>query len=220
MIKFIHRGTNYFQTGKNPILLFLSGIHGDEFEVVNSVKNYLDKDKNKLPPFLFIPEMSPSAIAKKTRINQFGKDLNRQFFDDSKDKEALNNMEIMGKFRYQLCLSFHEDLHLDKFYLYDTGKFSQNIWQKFKQSLSTINISMYNGIDDEDDPVLGFLIRDGYYYYGDEDLTKNNRTVSDWLISNNIAGRVIVAEIPGRIEKKKKHKTVEIIFEKLVRSLL
>lgn len=220
MFKFVHRGINYYQTGKKPELLILSGIHGDEYKIIDPVWKYLEKQRGKLPPYLFIPMMSPSAIFQKTRTNKFGHDLNRQFFNDSKDKEALNNMEIMGKFRYQLCLSFHEDLQLDKFYLYDTGKLPQNIWQKVKQSLSIINISLYTGIDDEDDPALGLYIRNGYYFYGNKNVAKNNGAVSDWLINNKVAGRVLVAEVPGRIEEKKKDKIVKIIFEKLVESLL
>ena len=51
-------------------LLILSGMHGDEYEVIDCVKNYLAENTG-LPHYEYISEVSPSAVSRKTRRNAF-----------------------------------------------------------------------------------------------------------------------------------------------------
>ena len=113
---------NYFQKGKSPKLLLMSGTHGDEYGVIQPLKNIIDKYSEKLPDFIFIPEFSPTAVKLKTRRNKFNHDVNRNFFENTDDPEAKTVMNIVANFNFKMGISFHEDIEYDSFYMYDSEK--------------------------------------------------------------------------------------------------
>jgi len=59
----------YFLSGNNPQLLIVSGTHGDEFAIISSLDEIIQKYIDDLVPFMYIPELSPSAVRQKTRTN-------------------------------------------------------------------------------------------------------------------------------------------------------
>ena len=99
----------YYQTGENPRLLIHTGTHGDEYEVIDLVMEAVKKYEDYLPSFVFVPVVSPSAVAKRTRNNGRGIDMNREFYSDSDDKEVVANIEILENKEFDLFVSFHED---------------------------------------------------------------------------------------------------------------
>jgi len=104
MKKYSANGITYWIKGKNPNLLISSGMHGDEYQVIDLVFKYLRKNYRELPDFLYIPHLSPSAVKKGTRKNKFGHDLNRSFLKRATDKEALTVKRILSKRKFTLFI--------------------------------------------------------------------------------------------------------------------
>ncbi|MDZ4221514.1 MAG: hypothetical protein U1C18_01420, partial [Patescibacteria group bacterium] len=109
---------SYYIRGDNPGLLLLSGAHGDEYQVIDSVAAALGARTGRVPDFLYIPHVSPSSVAKGTRTNYRGCDINRQFVKESDDTEAQTVMALLKGRAFDACISFHEDPQLSEFYMY------------------------------------------------------------------------------------------------------
>lgn len=206
--------------GEKPELLILSGMHGDEYEVIGCVKEVVTKNIKRLPSFLYIPEVSPSAVGRRKRTNEEGLDINRIFFDDSKNVEVRLIFKILEGRRFHICLDFHEDPEFQDFYLYDA--FGQDlegtgILKKLKEDIRSLGLGLLNGIDDPDDPILGNVFKDGYKYFPPEKpyVNKDGRFEA-WAFSKGNVKRFLNPEIPGKISLALKRKVVEIIFEDLV----
>ncbi len=86
----------YFIKGSNPRLLIHSGTHGDEWGVIEPVKLAVKKYEDQLPDFVFVPEVSPSAVMNRTRVNSGSVDLNRSFTEGTNESEVLANMKIIA----------------------------------------------------------------------------------------------------------------------------
>lgn len=215
--------TEYFIQGKNPSLLIVSGVHGDEFGVINSVRASIRRYLIRLPDFLFIPEMSPSAVLLGTRKNKEGLDLNRSFFDNSTSEEVRAIIEIIKNFHFNICFSFHEDLELAEFYLYDA--FDKNLegsklLRQLQREIKSLGVSLLNGVDDPDDPVLGDKFVGGYRFYpAEKRITNKFGFFSDWCFINRVIERYINPEIPGQLTQDKKDKLVDFIFRYLILNL-
>lgn len=215
--------TEYFIKGKEPSLLIVSGIHGDEFGVISSVRASIRRYLTSLPNFLFIPEMSSSAVLLGTRKNNEGLDLNRSFFDDSPNEEVRAIMEIVNNFHFDICFSFHEDLELAEFYLYDA--FGKNLkgsglLKNLQKGIKSLNINLLNGVDDPNDPTLGDTFVDGYHFYPVKKVFTNKfGFFSDWGFVNKVFKRYINPEIPGQLAQGKKNKVADLIFRYLILNL-
>lgn len=205
----------YYVKGENPILLIISGMHGDEYSVIKPLTDYVKSHENNLPDFIFIPEASPSAVKQKTRENKFGNDLNRVFSNEAKDAESAFIMELCGKYSFDLVLSFHEDLETNSFYCYDSGKMPETQLTQLRDFLKQNDIKIFDGIDDPDDEYLGFKIDNGYISLP---FNPNNIKPSDelgmweWGMLNNVIRRIISLEIPCNIDQSKKSTLIEKIF--------
>lgn len=223
MKKFNIAGTTYFIHGEKPSFLVLSGMHGDESEIIPFVRESLDFYKESLPAFLYISEVSPSAVVLKTRVNKSGKDLNREFFDNSKDNEVNATKQIVKDLTFDLCVSFHEDPEQTDFYLYESGDLrGTKIWEKFKEKISNEGVGLMNGIDDTNDVSLGYEFTGGYHSFPPE---QNGKYVEDgtfwsWAMNNKIVKRFLNPEIPGKVSLHKKREVVEIFFSQIVIPLL
>ncbi len=210
----------YYQKGENPRLLFHSGTHGDEYEVIPLVKETLEKYANKLPDYVYIPEVSPSAVKTKTRRNKNGNDLNRMFLENTKDDEAVANIKFHKNLKFDLCVDFHEDPEFADFYLYDSGQLSTEQLFELRNAIGKIGIGLLTGVDDPGDPTLGFKFTKGYKSFAKHKSNPMGGTFWDWSQINGIAKRIFVAEIPGVIPKVKKRELVGVLFEKLILPLL
>lgn len=211
-----HGPITYHLSGDNPQLLLISGTHGDEYEVISSTKKYVEMYKNRLPPFLFIPECSPSAVKLKTRTNDRGIDLNRSFDKNSSDPEVMAIKEIVSHFQFSLCVSFHEDPQTDQFYLYDSEKMESDKLNTLKVTIKQTGIGLYNVIDDPSDPVLGFKINDGYITLPLDQNEPSTLTFWGWGLRRGIFSHIYNPEIPGKISLNQKDDIVRILFDLLI----
>ena len=205
----------YFQKGTNPKLLIHSGTHGDEFEVIEFVKNAVKKYENCLPDFIFVPVVSPSAVKLKTRFNNNGKDLNRVFFSDSTEIEVQENANILYGHNFDLMVSFHEDPDNDCYYVYDEGidNIESNKVLDHNQKLKKLGIKLLNGIDDPNDPHLGQEFVDGYNRLIFDKHPENNGMATVWAIAEKKAKNSLTPEIPGKIDLEKKELIVDTFFK-------
>jgi predicted deacylase len=200
--------TPFYQKGSEPTLLILSGTHGDEYEIIGEVTSYLDKNYSSVADFLFIPQVSPSAVKNKTRVNMHGSDLNRVFLPQSKDEEVQVVQSIIAPFHFDICLSFHEDPQFESFYMYDSDHLGDEKLKQFRDRFTQKNIPLFTGIDDELDPDLGCEIDQGYY------AIKNSLpgTCMHYVIEKGIVKRFFTLEVPGKATKELKYTITEEIF--------
>jgi len=214
MDKFTRDTTIFFQKGTHPSILLLSGMHGDEFRVIESLITILQEHEAKIPDFIFIPQVSPSAVKQKTRLNSRGVDLNRIFTDDVRDEEGVALLSIIQPYHFPLCLSFHEDLDSNSFYMYDSGRVEDGKLEEFRATLKRSNIPLFSGIDDPQDPVLGCTITDGYYSV-QQKYTYSDGFFMDYVIRNKICDRFITLEIPGTVNREENLRITSEVFQAL-----
>lgn len=206
----------YWQKGSNPELLIHSGTHGDEWSVVEPLTEYVFANVSNLPDFIFVPEVSPSAVANKTRVNGNGLDLNRNFFDQSEEAEITANLELINSFVFKKIMSFHEDIEYEEFYLYDSHQMVAELWQDFVTKLKVIGLDVLNGLDDPNDPVLGTVFKDGYFTTADLDFSHSNSgTLSEYLAKNKSEIRYFTIEVPTRSKLEQKKAIIKLVFAKL-----
>ena len=204
----------YYVRGENPGLLLLSGAHGDEFEVIDSVHAAIDAHQGILPDFLYIPEVSPSSVRARSRSNYRNKDINRQFVNGTECGEAQAVMELRGAYRMDTCISFHEDPSQEQFYMYDTGQFSDDELLRMQSRVRGCGVALFSGIDDPEDEYLGFEFVDGYRPHTGADGTPEG-PLETWLIRQKIAKRVFGVEVPGKAGPEKKDALVRCLLEML-----
>jgi len=214
MKKYEHNGTTYFISGDNPKLLICSGIHGDEYGVVRSVRAFLEAHAAVLPPFVYIPEISASAIALGTRANQDGDDLNRCFLDDTASAEARATMDIVRQCGCMVCFSFHEDPEHGAFYMYDNKTLPADVLHEFRECVTKTGIALFTGIDDAGDDLLGHEIEDGYK--GDVDSSEHPGPFESWLIESAGFSRVFGIEVPGSAPQETKDRIAATVCRCLV----
>jgi hypothetical protein len=207
----------YYLSADLPRLLITSGIHGDEYESIEFVKQAIERHCDDLPPLLFIPAVSPSAVAQKTRLNSENLDLNRHFYANSPSVEAQAVQALLFNHNFLHTISFHEDPEQDKFYFYDSGLLTNlRNFSEFKFQIARIAVSLLNGIDDPEDPLLGHNVSDGYVSISPGEFLKNSGPFETWLINQVISQRVIAPEIPGKLSRDLKQKIVNLFFKEIV----
>lgn len=211
----------YYLSGEKPQLLISSGIHGDEYEIIEFVKKAIERNCDDLPPLLFIPAMSPSAVEQKTRHNKENLDLNRHFYANSPSVESKAVQGLLSNHNFLHTISFHEDPAQDKFYLYDSGLLTNlRNFSEFKSQIAHIGVSLLNGIDDPEDPLLGHNVSDGYVSISPGKFLKNSGPFETWLINQVISQRVIAPEIPGKLSSGLKRQIVGLFFKEIVLPLI
>ena len=204
----------YLQQGKNPKLLILSGTHGDEYEVIESVKKSIKHYKKNLPSFMFIPEVSPSAVKLGTRENINMVDLNRSFFENTKEQEAKDVIKLLSKYKFETCLTFHEDVDENRFYMYDSENIEDtNTLKSLRKKIKDLGVQLYSGVDDPDDPVLSYEIVEGYKSVRPKDYPANSGLFDEWAFQAGIVNRIIYIEVPGKLTLLAKDKLVDAFFD-------
>lgn len=210
--------TFYYTWGETPVLLITSGIHGDEYELIEPLTESLQRNRPTLPPFLYIPVVSPSAVRLHTRLNERGLDLNRQFLQDHSDPEVEMFKEIVGERTFKLMVSFHEDPELDSYYIYDIGhdKSENERLKKFNVSLDEIGINLFTGVDDPEDLVLNHEFVDGYHRFAHSSSLASSGMIEDYVMDVGQANEVWIPEIPGKIKLATKAKLIEKFVTELL----
>lgn len=208
----------YFVSGENPKLLIHSGTHGDEYEVTDFVTEAIFKYENELPPFIFVPVVSPSAVERKTRVNESGTDMNRGFFSDSKDPEVQANIEIIKNHKFDLFVSFHEDWEFSEYYIYDWGysKTKNELVLKHNQWLKNNGIGLFNGVDDPLDLALGYEFVEGYNKSAHVEKDKDDGIISDWILNRKVSKEYLLPEIPQQLSREKKDMIVDSFFSEVI----
>ncbi|MEK7577615.1 MAG: hypothetical protein AAB492_03320 [Patescibacteria group bacterium] len=205
--------TTYHVRGSEPKLLILSGTHGDETEVTDCVTRYIDTHQSELPDYVYIPELSPTAVKLKTRRNLFGHDLNREFIHEPIDPEVITAMKILDPFTFSLCIAFHEDPdRRTSFYMYDSHILRDTELLEYRQLITQTDAKLFTGIDDPADGKLALHVERGYIHtpiLGKHDTGFSMR----WLIEDHKAQRVFNPEIPGKADMDLKQRLVDMIFE-------
>lgn len=208
----------YFRSGENPKLFIHSGTHGDEAEVTEFVREALIKHEESLPPFIFVPIVSPSAVERKTRENESGNDMNREFFSNSPDPEVQVNIEIMKDKRFDLFVSFHEDPLETNYYLYDVGyrEMENELVLKHNQLLKNSGVELLSGIDDAEDSSLGYEFIEGYKKFIHPKNYHDDGTISAWVLNKHIAEEYLLPEIPGKASREVKRFIVDSFFTEVI----
>jgi hypothetical protein len=214
-------GVEYFIKGKVPKIVIQTGTHGDEYGVIQSVEKAIRKYETQLQDFIFVPEVSPTAVKAKTRVNIRGSDLNRIFTSESKDQEVQDNMTLLEKYPSDFVVSFHEDPeHSDIVYVYDNGFEGEDSHTKiWLESIRKYGIKPLNGSDDPTDPALDFIFTDGYRFFPYKGGEEFNGMVVTWVLGEKLSQRFQIVEIPGQAEQKLKDKLVDDYFEKVLLTL-
>ncbi len=210
----------YLVHGENPKLLIDSGVHGDEYETIDLVSEYLQNNLDKMPDFIYIPVVSPTAVALKTRNNHLNMDVNRHFFDSSID-EVTAYAEIIKNYQFDLCVTWHEDDTKDGFYLYDSGDMEgTKLLDGLRKQVTNFGVPLFSGIDwegdekFETDPTMGAVIKNGYV--GQEKRSGSNGQFFTWSIGAKYIKRIVNPEIPGKLDIQTKKKLVELFFDQVV----
>ena len=191
-----------------------SGTHGDETQVTECVTAYIEKHQQELPDYLYIPEVSPSAVERKTRRNKHDRDLNRHFHDNTIDEEAIAVMEIVQKFSVPLGITFHEDPdRRTSFYMYDSDMMSADELVQYRAAMTTTGAKLYTGIDDEEDENLGLHVEKGYISTTIDPHEKEMGYSMNWLVEHRVAKRIFIPEIPGKGDMPLKHAIVDGVFK-------
>ena len=207
----------YFTKGESPTLLIHSGTHGDEYGVISSVRLAVAKYEAQLPDFIFVPVVSPSAVAARKRVNMDGLDLNRSFFDGSRVSEIEANLSIARDYKFDLMVTFHEDsFWKSTFYLYDVNRSVGEgmAWKKFKAEIEALGLNLLNGSDDPNDPTLDYIFEEGYHYISEKGYLGGS--FDAWAIRNGVIGGALVPEIPGKLIQEKKNKVVDLFFRRFL----
>jgi len=206
----------YFVHGDSPKLLIHSGTHGDEYESIPLILKFIKENIERLPDFVFVPNVSPSAVKLKTRRNERGIDINRSFSNKATDPETLANMKIASLYNYETCVSFHEDPGVNYFYIYDSGIINETILAQVRSEISTMGISLLTGLDDPTDPALGFRFEKGYRRFANKHVDLNDGTFWGWAMEKGKIKNMIIPEIPGATSKSNKEKIISLIFNSIL----
>lgn len=203
-----HDSLKYYIQGESPSILLLSGMHGDEYEAGQLLERFVSANYQKLPDFLYVPQVSPSAVSAHTRKNAYGNDINRQFIDTSTDLEARAVMSLLGMYSFNLCLDVHEDPDRTMgFYLYDSDQMTEEELATFRAIVHPTGARLYTGVDDVDDENLNLYVEKGYVSLGFEKTGAISGFSSRWLYEKDRCKRSFTLEIPGKgpIDLKTKH---------------
>lgn len=216
-----HKNTKieYFQKGDNPVWLLYSGTHGNEAGVIGSIEKFLQENEDRFPNFLWVPAVSPSAVALGTRENSEGLDTNRIFFDTTKNEEVIANLNIVRGKHFEYFLDFHEDPTVTKsFYIYDSAGVRDEMMVEILRKQKELGILLWHGFDDEEDPKLGFWVEEGYA--NAVRITEDSGFTGDYLLTKGIVKkRAWTFEVPGLEEQAKKNIVVKNIFETYLKFL-
>ena len=215
--KKVHNGTEYWIWGEDPKLLIFGGVHGDERETSELLREHLEVHYAEYPSFLYIPFVSPSAVRLGTRCNERGIDLNRAFFDDPAEPEAQTILDILSGRIFDCAIDMHEDWdRAQEMYLYDwNGRLSDEELARFQSWFAEAGFTPYTGYDDVDDPACNTMIENGYYA-SEVHEGVDFGYLSAHLLRVGIIPRLFMPEFPMHASRDTKRKALEKIFPGLV----
>ncbi len=107
--------------GVRPRIYISSGIHGDEPAAVAAVLEMLKRGFfNDRANWFFCPVLNPIGLARGTRENAQGRDLNRDYRGTPKSSEVRAHVEwLRHQPRFDVYICVHEDWESVGYYLYE-----------------------------------------------------------------------------------------------------
>jgi predicted deacylase len=203
----------YYIKGKNPKLLIHSATHGDEARIVYPLGVFLHKYEHVLPDFIWVPEVSPSAVMMGTRNNGRNSDINRLWHVGTNEPEVLANLDLIGDRKFEIFLSFHEDINPDgsgHFYVYDSKdrEGSQEL-ELLRSSVRGLSVPLLHGCDD---PILNNWVDQAYFWD-----SKFNGEAHLYLAHQNKVYLGLNIEIPGNLLSHIKYTLIKVIFEQCLK---
>ncbi|OGG72450.1 hypothetical protein A3A38_02085 [Candidatus Kaiserbacteria bacterium RIFCSPLOWO2_01_FULL_53_17] len=122
-------------------------------------------------------------------------------------------MEKLRSYRFDLCFDFHEDPDLEAdFYMYDSGKLSEQELQRFRTEIQSMGAHLYTGIDTSTDVNLGFSLEQGYASVPQETMSQSSGFLDKWLLDCGLVKRIFTLEIPGKAPLEQKRALVHALF--------
>ncbi|OGG11999.1 hypothetical protein A2Z00_04480 [Candidatus Gottesmanbacteria bacterium RBG_13_45_10] len=205
----------YYQSSQKPRLLVVSGFHGDEAGVIAPLTDFITSNPDRLPPFLFVPVASPSAVARGMRLSTHNVDMNRSYFPNTSVEEAQALMHFLEGRTFDMAYSFHEHPGETRFYLYDMGRVVDGKkMATLNEKMDALGVPLFDGIDDDQDPALGRKITRGYASES-PDVAVRHGFFNGFLFTSHTTTRHVNLEIPGAVSTKKKAAIVAAIFDTL-----
>jgi hypothetical protein len=211
-------GLECWEKGETPKLLIHCGTHGDEYEVIAIVREAVGRFGDDLPNFIFVPEVSPSAVRRRQRHNGRGQDVNRIFLEGTKDFEVRGNVAILERGPFELLVSFHEDPDFNRYYVYDIGVDANptGLVRAHNRWLKSQGIELLNGVDDPDDPDLGFRFTEGYRRFVHQPDVGDDGMIATYGMNRGLFSQAMLPEVPGRAPIRIKVLLVESFFERVL----
>lgn len=209
----------YYQHGDDPKILIIGGFHGDESELNDVLSRVLSEKLHSMPDFLYIPVASPKAYKRgKRNALQEGDeyDLNRSFLQETPIWEAGALMEFLQRYKFNLCLTFHEDDNHNGVYYYDTENIEGTVFlDNLRQALENTGVPLHDGIDDPTDKKLGYMVQNGFCY---QPINPEERKgfFEEWAVSQKIVERSVNPEIPPSATLDQKMTLVKIFLDKFL----
>lgn len=104
----------------NPSVYLSAGIHGDEPAGTESLLAWAVQKKDILTQvsILIYPCLNPWGLVENSRLNQQGKDLNRQW-DKKEFHHIVDIIDRTRPHRFALAVNLHEDYDANGIYLYE-----------------------------------------------------------------------------------------------------
>jgi hypothetical protein len=203
--------------GTNPKLGLFSGIHGEEWGIISSVKNAILTYRMQLDSFLYIPECSPSAVKRKTRLNEEGIDLNRNFTKNPQSKEVRTIISQLAPYTFDTCVDFHEDDVSPGTYMYDSENIEgSDALTSFRQQVTKIT-SLYSGVVDEADDKVRGVAHEGYRVTLSPQKDSQGNYIYEgffdyWAFIEGKTKRWMTLEVPIGLRQSQKDAVVDIFF--------
>lgn len=213
---------NLIVYGENPTYGFFSGTHGDEWGVIEPLKEVIDTYKMRVGSFIFIPECSPTAVKNKTRNNAEGHDVNRSFIKHPTDREVLEIISDLKPYTLDTCFDFHEDNEVAGVYVYDSYNVEgSRTLTSFRDKIRSVDIPLFSGIDDVNDNSLGRRVHEGYRVSLPPEQNTDGEYIYEgffdyWALIEGIAKRWLTLETPTQFTQLQKKKVIDIFFQTFV----
>jgi len=104
------RNIRLVNLARRPKLLVVAGVHGDEISGVLACLMAIEKYKHQRPPLALIPCANPDGLARFTRENYNGIDINRSFppLGNGRPKETWTIIRVLRNLGPEMVLDLHE----------------------------------------------------------------------------------------------------------------
>ena len=105
---------------ERPSIYLSAGIHGDEAAATEGLINWAEKNGATIRKFhtLIFPCLNPWGLVNNSRLDHRGRDLNR-CFNNRRVPQIREHLKIVGKSRFDLSLTLHEDFDAHGVYIYE-----------------------------------------------------------------------------------------------------